>query len=343
MRNNSIIYLCSSLERTGPTNQLLNIVKNIKNHFNVTILTLKREGKHSMESEFLEEKGLEIRCFKDMKLLDAIRLIKSHDISHSQGIKADALSALFSNKSIATLRNYPYEDYPALYGVKKGRAMAYIHLLFLRFIHKRVTISDSTKGKINSSVNYDFDVIYNGVNSDKYRISVNQELRDSLHISEYDKTLIYTGPIIERKNVIHLVKEMNNLPNYLMLIVGDGPLIEDAKKIARKHIVFVGGVDNVNEYLSLADAFIMLSKSEGFPNSVLEALSVGLPCILSDIPSHQDVKKIMGGCIYITQGDLKDTIKSCICSSDQDIRMKTVLNLSSTSMAKKYNELYKLL
>ena len=61
------------------------------------------------------------------------------------------------------------------------------------------------------------------------------------------------------------------------------PRIESLVKAsgASDHIHFVGMAQDVEEYLRLADIFVLASKREGFPNSVLEAMATGLPVVVT--------------------------------------------------------------
>jgi glycosyltransferase involved in cell wall biosynthesis len=56
----------------------------------------------------------------------------------------------------------------------------------------------------------------------------------------------------------------------------------------RSNVKFTGRIDNVDEYLKASDVFVSASRSEGLPNTVMEALAVGLPVILSDIQPHNE-------------------------------------------------------
>jgi len=46
---------------------------------------------------------------------------------------------------------------------------------------------------------------------------------------------------------------------------------------------WVGRVDNVNDYLGASDLFLFLSRQEGLGIVILEALSCGLPCVVSPL------------------------------------------------------------
>ena len=63
----------------------------------------------------------------------------------------------------------------------------------------------------------------------------------------------------------------------------------------------------VKDYLQAADIFISTAVSEGLPNTVLEALSSGLPCILSDIGPHREIieKNVGAGKLF----KLRDSVE----------------------------------
>ena len=51
-------------------------------------------------------------------------------------------------------------------------------------------------------------------------------------------------------------------------------------------------IGHVQEYLGASNYFISASLAEGLPNSVLEAMACGLPCILSNIPPHVEIHEM---------------------------------------------------
>lgn len=337
-------FICSSLERTGPTNQLLNIIRNNKN-ISFLIVTLSDEKSNSMVDEFIGIGNIILSLKKDVSFFKQMTLIYNSKIIHSQGIKADFLSSIFFwKKNISTLRNYPFEDYPLLYGNIKGTLMAYFHLFILRFISYRVTISESTAIKNNKKSNLNFDVIYNGVDTEKFKSKNDgEQLKLKLGIDDNDIVYIYTGPLIKRKNVSKVISIINGCKNSKLLILGDGNEKDHLIQNSEENIIFVGNVNNVEDYLNISNVFILLSSSEGFPNAVLEALSVGIPCILSDIPSHRDVKKIMKEDVFIyNDSDMKLFLNRNILSLRKEhIRERAILKLSSLRMAEQYLKLYK--
>jgi glycosyltransferase involved in cell wall biosynthesis len=79
-----------------------------------------------------------------------------------------------------------------------------------------------------------------------------------------------------------------------LLIAGDGPLLTELKAQSLSagtadSIHFVGAVNNPLDYLRAADIFVLPSFAEGMSNSLLEAMSVGLPSIASRIGGNTDL------------------------------------------------------
>lgn len=106
-------------------------------------------------------------------------------------------------------------------------------------------------------------------------------------VYEYRKKVqrfIYVGRLAEEKNLRFLIEVFNELPEYVLDIVGFGPLEKELKKLAAPNIVFAGAVENENLplYYGRADVFILASKREPWGIVVEEALNNGLPVIVSD-------------------------------------------------------------
>jgi len=83
------------------------------------------------------------------------------------------------------------------------------------------------------------------------------------------------------------------MTNYELTVVGDGSQIEELKSLATgMNVHFEGFQQDVSRYYKKADVFVMPSLGpEGLPLVTIEAMSHGLPCLLSDLPVHREVSR----------------------------------------------------
>ena len=89
------------------------------------------------------------------------------------------------------------------------------------------------------------------------------------------------------KGFWHLIKAYalakKEIPSLKLMIVGEGTFAEYRKLAAdlqvEKDVLFTGVQKNPFAYLKQASLFVMTSVSEGFPNSLIEAMAVGLPAM----------------------------------------------------------------
>ncbi|KJW11648.1 hypothetical protein VC81_12690 [Levilactobacillus spicheri] len=86
----------------------------------------------------------------------------------------------------------------------------------------------------------------------------------------------------------------NSLPNVHFTWIGDGPDLEKCRNLVKSlnltdQVKFEGYSECVEKYLKNADIFLSTSRYEGLPFSVLEALSCGLPLLLTNIIGHNSL------------------------------------------------------
>jgi glycosyltransferase involved in cell wall biosynthesis len=89
-------------------------------------------------------------------------------------------------------------------------------------------------------------------------------------------------------NAIPAVLEKH--PGARFIIVGDGPERKNLEKLAADlgvapRVAFTGIRADVDEILRASDLFVLSSRTEAFPNVILEAMATGLPVVSSDVGS----------------------------------------------------------
>ncbi|TWX54028.1 glycosyltransferase family 4 protein [Colwellia hornerae] len=364
-----IIYLCSSLERTGPTNQLFNIVSNLDTStFSSLVITLSTESDKSFLSKFVEKgisvKSLELSHRASMKEL-RLALMPfldefSPDVIHSQGIRSDKLISTLNYpiKKIATLRNIPYKDYPMAYGWLLGRIMSYVHLKALSKLDQAVTVSYGVQEELIGKLTKNLKVVQNGADHHFFTPVISEftsleSLKNKLGISNENKVLVYTGILEARKKLDLLYDLIDTSNNIKLLVVGDGELKESLEihdAVKNQKVIMLGSVDDVRPFLAISDAFISLSSAEGLPNSMIEAMMMGLPVIASDIAPHAELIIDKNVPIMLFSMDKPNLVASFLTenlagwldrSQSFDLRKYTIKNFSAQSMSNQYQELYR--
>ena len=107
--------------------------------------------------------------------------------------------------------------------------------------------------------------------------------------------LVSVGNIRLIKNIPYLVHAMSQLPQdkVSLDIYGDGPLRGEVENLIEKYslpnVNLKGKRSDIHHVLSLYDAFISPSTVEGFGIAVAEAMTIGLPVIISDIPVYREI------------------------------------------------------
>ena len=75
--------------------------------------------------------------------------------------------------------------------------------------------------------------------------------------------------------------------DYHLILLGEGPLMEDTRKLAEElgvadKVHFLGNHKNIADYYQAMDYFVYPSRYEGMPGTIVEAQASGLPCLMSD-------------------------------------------------------------
>lgn len=301
-----IVFVIPSLKRTGVGNVLFNIVKNLdKTHFNPSIIILSAAGKGSIQKE-IENLAIPIYVLSSKaKSFININMIRKYnhilndlkpDIIHFHSFKADCYYFFTAKKNVyylmSTAHNVSIEDFSYTYGKVIGYFMDKLQRYIFKRLNKVVSVSSTVNSYLRSRNIRNTIVIYNGVDKPK-TLDINHSDNVKFLPKLKHPVFISTSILSNRKNVVQGIKAFKNQQiNGTLILVGEGPLYSSLrKKYEGNNIMFTGFVEDVFNYLKLADIFISNSKSEGLPMGAIEAMSLNLPLLLSDIPQHRELRK----------------------------------------------------
>lgn len=129
--------------------------------------------------------------------------------------------------------------------------------------------------------------------------AVNAQIKDKRQDESY--RILFVSRLIERKGLQYLIPQLKEIEReckkkVILTVVGDGPYRQELEKIVKEHTVghlveFVGQKEKkeLPEYYENADVFVLPSKKEGMPNVVLEAMSFGLPIVMTPCEGSEEL------------------------------------------------------
>lgn len=134
----------------------------------------------------------------------------------------------------------------------------------------------------------------NGIDLTYFNRTKEVEEKASLIRKPNTFTFIFVGRLVKDKGVNELIEAFNKISqeqkDVRLILVGKfeealDPLFSSSKEIINnnKLIDFVGYQNDIRPYLVASDVLILPSYREGFPNVILQAGAMGIPCIVTDI------------------------------------------------------------
>ncbi len=155
-------------------------------------------------------------------------------------------------------------------------------------------------------------------------------------IQSYDipreKIILYVGRFAWEKGPERLIKAFAGLAvkdDWQLVMAGSGPLLDEMKNLSRKlnlgnSIHFPGKIENVDLLYARASIFVLPSVLEGFPNSLIEAMAAGLPCVCFDsFPANEIINNNFDG-IILQDGNIPkmtETLQFLIQNEDERKRL----------------------
>lgn len=160
-----------------------------------------------------------------------------------------------------------------------------------------------------------------------------------ININEKLKTIVYTGMVIKEKGIFEVFEVAKSFPHITFILKGLTSLEID-KALKPQNIIFSPKESNegVMELLKKSDLFLFPTyfSGEGFSNSLLEAMAVGLPCIATDWAANKDMLENKGGIIVTPKS--ADEIAKAIKILESSYERRIEFSKWNFSKAKQYSE-----
>lgn len=358
----TIVFLVEQLINSGPENVVFNICSCLdRAYYKPVVFSLRGKAeRNSIEGKFealnidifhfsFSTIGLELRTKRVSREIEKKYTEIGGDILHVHCYHPQLIAQYLGKcRTMVTLHNISGEDFILKKGKVFGNYMKWRYDRALSHIDSVVAISDYMQ-QYYSKMCRNIYKVPNGVHYRKDDSFDGLSFRNSLGIEPNRKVILVTGTLSERKNVGFVLSEIKQTDkDFICLILGEGNKADECKAIVEgdKRFRFEGFKNNVQDYLNIADLYISASKSEGLPMSVLEALNVGLPCLLSSIPPHKEIQINMDvkgvDCFDLKNGALLELFDKMfpLQFENSAIAEKAISLYSAKAMAKQYELLY---
>lgn len=164
---------------------------------------------------------------------------------------------------------------------------------------------------------------------------------------EREKRIVAVGRVDANKNHRMIVEAFAALaekyPEYELVIYGEGALRQDLLRQAAEmglsdRIHLPGSISDVAEAIYKASVFVLSSNSEGMPNTLMEAMALGLPCISTDCPCGGPAELIRHGKNgLLTEVDNCEKLKENLQVILDDHKYAEKLGKNASKIRKKLN------
>lgn len=352
----NIVIVTSDLAATGPGF----VAQELANHFiilghKVNVLALSQTDREKIKlNSSVEEYTLRIKKGstgiqrrltwminkKNRSLFESYMNNIKPDVVISNGVQPDFFNSLSSSKwiKISISHNNPFENYPDQYGLIQGLGMAIFQILTMRRMDKVITLNPRIK-KIHSFFlgKGKVELILNGISE----VGNNSDKAEQAFFGT-------VGTVNKGKNQVEILRAKTQLPEASLILWGEGPekLRLESEFISNK-IYWKSFEKDKDIIFSSFKVLVSMSKTEGFPLSVVEAVSAGKPLILSDIPAHRYLTSFLPAETYRLVSTRKSLIEAMqyfididnkheLASIQDKLKYAYRSYFTSIKMAKKY-------
>jgi glycosyltransferase involved in cell wall biosynthesis len=230
--------------------------------------------------------------------------------SLSMCLSADIFNRFCSEVAVifSSVRGNLPQNYRHDYGML-GTYLAAIHLLVLRSFDHVVAMTEAMATQIYSIAGVRPKIIGNFVDEQAiecFRCA-------TPHVTEVLR-FVYVGSLTHRKQPTLIVEAIRILVSQgydvKLDLIGDGPLRESisamvVKNDLQEYVHLHGQVGNPYPLIAEADAFVLPSRSEGVSRAALEALHLGVPCVLRNVDGNSELlSNPMAGQLFSSDLDL---------------------------------------
>ena len=300
-----ILRVVNSLNIGGLEKGVVNVALNLnKNKFEQVFCCL---GKKGVLADRLEKDGIKVFSLNKQNGLGLglpfkIRaLIKKENPDiiemHNTDPFQQGMLASFFMPNLVKIRT----DHNSFASPISSKVLLFNRLLS-KFCDKTIVVSNKLKRNLVVYEKIDPDqifVIHNGVDLSKVGRTANVlQVRKSFKLEKGSNVVTYIGGLREEKRLDVLVKSFSlvskELPNSILLLVGDGPLRRSLTELAKREgisakIKFLGLRQDVYDLIKASNVVTLSSTSEGISQTIMEAMACSKPVVATKVGGNPEL------------------------------------------------------
>lgn len=336
-----VLHILNELKPSGAENMLLSAAPFWKDH-GVSCEILATGVSEGEYAQTLRASGYKVHHLPRLQFatyfFKLLKFVKSgkYDIVHQHAEGASYWSGLTCLAAGAKLVRTIHSNFVFSGNLRLRRSIQRRHLESLGTTFVAIAQGVQATEKIRFGIQAQ--IVLNWIDTNRFRAIAAQERADArtrFGFTDRDIVLITIGNCSAVKNhkaLIRALASLSDIPQIRYLHVGMEDQHASEQQLVRElgieeKVIFCGWTPNAREILVAADLYVMPSLYEGFSIAALEALGMGLPCLLSRVDGLRDLDSIFPSLIYTTieASEIAESIRS-FCKLSADARQK----LSST-------------
>ncbi len=259
---------------------------------------------------------------------------------HAEGPSAMLwIPHIFGIRTVVTIHGLDWQR--AKWGLFATNYLKFGEWIAVKYADEVIVLSKNVQKYFLEKYNRDTTFIPNGIERPEIKETNIIEEKWNLKKDEY---ILFLGRIVPEKGLSYLVDAFKNVNTDKKLVIAGGS--SDTEKFMNEikektsndnRFIFTGFVQGeiLEELYSNAYSYVLPSDLEGMPISLLEAMSYGNCCVVSDIPECTEV--VEKKAVIFRKGDKNDLSEKLQWLCDNEQVVKKYKNESSDFICNKYN------